>query len=170
MIFDSSKRVSINIGIGASSIGVPLAGGTTAFHINRSVISCRIFSAREVLFESTAILSPYSTPFEYVNEAGLEYGLEKHWSHRFYGIVSVGAAYVEGIKRGKYQYTEKAFFGDIRHYEQQFFSTAGVLLESKIVLSLGKYIGLCLNGLANLNSYKSYFGFTSGITFNLFYL
>ena len=159
------ELISGTIGIGGSSLGFPMFNTGLAFQKNKHIYSLRYIFAEEAI-EALA-LYPHSEPLEKISEFGFSYGIEKTWTHRFSVSIGGGISYVQGIKRGKYVYTEKAFFGDIKQYETIQFKSPGLIMDAKITLLLSKYFNFSLNGFADLNIYKSFFGIALGMNFNV---
>lgn len=114
-------------------------------------------------------LSEYSLPYEKSLEFGIYYGRKRKWTKNFNGTLGGGMSYVYGVKRGDYLYTKNFFFSDISYYEQKKFKSIGFTADARINFILNKYINLSINGVVNLNYYRSFYGILLGIGFYIPY-
>lgn len=161
---DIEKKISGTIGIGGGSLG-RIFHANLSFHENRNIYALRYLFITEGKIGID--FSNHSEPYEKISELGIYYGRQRKWNKRLKGTIGLGISYVQGIKRGKYVYTKKTFFAEIDYHEQIQFYSAGLLADAKIVFGAGRYFNFTLNGVADLNLYKSFYGIGFGMGFNM---
>lgn len=172
---DTTKGVGeINLDKGVVSI-IGMGGSSTnrILSINISLQNDNHIYGLRYTFDTDEELviniSNYSRPYEKSSEFGIYYGWQRRWSKKFYGTIGGGISYVYGVKRGNYLYTKKTFFSDVNYYEQKQFKSLGFITDARINFLLYKYINFSVNGVANLNYYRSFYGILLGIGFYIPY-
>lgn len=158
------KSISGLIAVGGGSSG-RVFNTNLIYHKSQHVYALRYLFATEK--KIGVDFSNYSAPYEEISELGIYYGRQKKWTKVFIGTIGGGISYVQGIKRGKYVYTRKTFFADIDYHEEIQFKSPGLIMDARIDLLLGRYFNLNLNGVADLNLFKSFYGIGLGIGFNI---
>jgi len=100
--------------------------------------------------ELNSLLS--AKPVDGLGEISLLYGTSAEWSHGFVSLAA-GLGYVEGIRRGKYLYTEPGLFGGNVHEEIRY-KTVGIPVDVQLSWTPFPVIGFGVNGFALLNTQR----------------
>jgi hypothetical protein len=170
----SKKHFSVAFGVGLSTLassvnntsGFPMYKTTISYTYNDIWFSLHYIFAREAL--ETHVRFSHAQPLDKIHDISCYFGYNKDISKRLTGSLGSGIGVVNGVKRGEYRYTTDENLPYEMYYHQIIeFISAEIGVNASILFSLNSFMDLKLEGIANLNAFRSYAGATIALRINL---
>lgn len=154
----------VGVGLGVGTVGSAQGGAALRGGVSLSPRPDRSFSVRASWVEELAL---FTSPAESAWDVGILYGAQKR-SRRGYLSASAGLALVGGMRRGAlippaeecwdlWCALGQAFD---QRYEEEPFRTVGIPFDVEAGWTFSDSFGLALTGFGNLNSTRSFVGYS----------